>query len=320
MTIRRVLITSTVPDLQNSNRSIRTYAATGFGKLLGQDAVRECPYDVAPEIIRRDSPDLVFAIGGCGIDAAPLNEIRRSADKAASRFAIWMHDDPYEFDYADRATSVADVIFTSDAWAKPHYRYDRVHHLPLAGCERTHFREIEASNAATNLFFFCGVAYPNRVEFLRQCKPVLDSYPVEIFGAHWPEDLPMAVNKRLSAEEMADKASRSLLTLNIGRTLNIANRRYNLPASTPGPRTFEVALSGSAQVYFADGLEIGDYFDIESEIVLFDSVSDLRRILDHARDDPNYYLKIARAAQTRALCDHTYFRRAETVISHASEI
>jgi spore maturation protein CgeB len=320
MAIERVLITSTIPDLLNSNLSIRIYAATGFTNLLGDEAVSQCPYEVAPEIIKKHKPDLVVAIGGCGIDAAPLNEMRRAVDSVGARLALWMHDDPYEFDYADRALSVADIIFTCDAWAKRHYRFNQVHHLPMAGCERTHLRQIHSYDAINVLLFFCGIGYPNRVEFLRQCKSTLDQYPVEIYGNHWPDDLTMAANKRLTPEETADKVNHSLLTLNIGRTLNIANRRYNLPASTPGPRTFEVALSGSAQIYFVDGLEIGDYFDPNSEILLIDSVSDLRKILLHAREEPEHYLKIAQSAQDRALRDHTYQRRAETIILHASEI
>ncbi len=320
MSVKRVLVTSTVPDRLNSNVAIRSYAATGFAELLGEDAVLCSAYEIAPDVIRREAPDLVFAIGGCGVDGASLNEMRRAADASGARFALWMHDDPYEFDYADRATAVADIIFTCDAWARLHYRFDHVHHLPMAGCPETHFREIKDSDPATVLMFFCGVGYPNRVDFLRQCKPVLESYPVEVYGAHWPSDLTMAVNKRLTAEEMADKARQSLLTLNIGRTLNIANKRYNLPPSTPGPRTFEVALSGSAQIYFVDGLEIAEYFDVSSEIVLFDSVADLRRILERAREEPEVYLNVARAAQQRALRDHTYQRRAETVIALASTI
>jgi spore maturation protein CgeB len=320
MRVDRVLVTSTVPDALNTNKAIRKYVATGFVDVLGQDAVLQSAYEAAPQVIGDNTPDLVLAVGGCGVDAASLNEIRRAADRAGARLALWVHDDPYEFDYADRATAVADIIFTSDAWAKVHYRFDRVHHLPLAGCKRTHFREIREDDPISVLLFFCGVGYPNRVAFLRQCKPVLEVYPVEIYGAHWPHDLPMAVNRRLTVDEMADKARNALLTLNIGRTLNIANRRYNLPASTPGPRTFEVALSGSAQVHFVDGLEIADYFDPDSEIVLFDAVSDLRRILEHAREEPEHYARIARAAQARALRDHTYSRRAETVIARVSDL
>lgn len=318
MTIRSVLITSTVPDRVNSNAAIRHYMVQGFVEILGEEAVFHCPYEVAPHSVRRLEPDLVFAIGGFGIDVASLLDLRRAADAVGAQLAVWAHDDPYEFDYANKATAVADVIFTCDAWAMQHYDFDRVYHLPMAGCPKTHFREItDASRLRTSLFF-CGVGYPNRVELLRQCKSVLTSHEAEIYGAHWPPDLSMACNTRLTPAEMADKAQRSLLTLNVGRTLNIANQRFNLPPSTPGPRTFEVAMSGSAQLYFVDGLEIMDYFTPQKEIILFDSADELRDVIVEALDNPDKYLKIARAAQTRALEDHAYRNRAASVVQKLS--
>ena len=38
--------------------------------------------------------------------------------------------------------------------------------------------------------------------------------------------------------------------MNIGRDLDIVNNRFNIIAETPGPRTFDMALSGAPQLMF----------------------------------------------------------------------
>lgn len=314
MVTRRLLVTNTVPDYLNANAAIRKYTATGFADILGEENVLEKPFDSAVKAILDNKPDLVFAVGGVGIDEADLWPLRRAADKVGAVLGFWLHDDPYEFDYAFRAEAIADIVFTNDAWASHHYRTTNVHHLPMAGCPRTHLREILPPEQRHISLFFCGIGYPNRVGLLRQARELLSRHTTVVTGAHWPQDLPFARNQRLTPTEMADSAQRAMITLNIGRDLDIANARYKLPPSTPGPRTFEVALSGSAQIYFVQGLEITDYFDPDSEIILFDSVSDIEAILARTHEEPTYFTSVGRAAQQRALKEHCYKHRARTVL------
>lgn len=96
--------------------------------------------------------------------------------------------------------------------------------------------------------------------------------------------------------------------------MNIANRRYQLPQATPGPRTFEVALSGSPQLYFINGLEIGDHFTLDAEILPFDSVTDIARAIERTVDEPQEIYAIAQRAQIRALAEHTYVHRARSIL------
>lgn len=316
MTTHRLLVTSTVPDSLNNNACIRKYAALGFAEVLGDENVIERSFDSATAAILDFKPDVIFAVGGVGIDEADLRHFRRAADKAGATLAFWLHDDPYEFDYAFRAEAVADIIFTNDSWALHHYNVKNVHHLPMAGCPHAHLRNILPSERRRHIsVFFCGVGYPNRVDLLRRASDLLARHSTVVTGAHWPDDLPFAGNERLTPTEMADHAQQSLMTLNIGRDLDIANARYQLPPSTPGPRTFEVALSGSAQIYFVHGFEISRYFDPESEIILFDSVADLAALLERSYDEPAYFIAIAEAAQRRALNEHCYRHRASTVLA-----
>lgn len=315
MSQTHVLVTSTFADRLNTNSSIREYLFQAFARVLGDSHVACCHLELATRQIKQLRPKLVVAVGSLASDTSDLRQLRRSADATSSVLAYWLHDDPYEFDYAFKAELTADIIFSSDAWSASHYRHEQVHHLPLGGAPETYHRPLAPVRTRDIGLFFCGVAYPNRIDLLRRADDMLSRFPVAILGSGWPAELRCAQNRRLTSSQMADYAQRSRLTLNVGRELSIANRRYALPSSTPGPRTFEIALSGSAQLYFVSSLEITDYFEPGTEMILMDSLRDLEQAMEQAYDDPDAIEQIATRAQERALKDHTYDTRARKIIS-----
>lgn len=315
---KSVLITSTFKDKINTNVGIRSYLADGMSELLGEAAVVVRPLELASDAILQYRPQLIVAVGSLVPDNSDMLAIRHSADAIGARVALWLHDDPYEIDYSFKADPLADIVFSNDLWSVSHYRHRNVHHLPLGASPKVHYRHLMPMNERTTDVFFCGVAYENRIDLVRRADRMLSQYSVEILGEGWPRDLRCAENRRLSPEEMADHASAAHLTLNIGRDLDIANLKYGLPASTPGPRTFEVALSGSAQLYAVSGLEICDYFEADKEILLIDSVSDIKDALERARDEPESIFAIAESAQRRALTEHTYVARARRMLEICS--
>jgi spore maturation protein CgeB len=309
-----VLVTSTITDGLNVNPAIRRHLVEGFSEHLGQGAVAEVPLELAVGRIERLRPKLVVAVGSLVPDASGLNRLRRATDAVGAELAFWLTEDPYEFDYAFKAEILADIVFSNDSWAVHHYRHPRVHHLPLAASATHHFRPVRPELSRDIAVFFCGVAYPNRIALIRQADELLSQHPVAILGCDWPGDLRCATNRRLTPAEMADHAASAWLTLNIGRDLDIANRRFALPQATPGPRTLEVALSGSTQLFFTTGLEICDLFEPGSEILLVDGPRDIARAIERTRDEPAAILRIAKQAQDRALRDHTYGQRAGRIL------
>ncbi len=298
---------------------IRNYADQGFKELLPPDAVLAVPFESAIASIRQFKPDVVLIIGGLGLDDIQYQPVRAACDRENARLAFWLHDDPYEFDYAYKIEALADVIFTNDSWTLHHYKAKSVFHVPLGADAKTHFREILPAHQRNIGAFFCGVGYPNRVKILMQAKTVLARSNTCVLGDNWPSTLTFAKNQRLTGAEMADYSQRSMITINIGRDMDIANRRFRLPASTPGPRTFETALSGSAQLYFANGLEISDYLEPGKEILLFDGADALNYHMNLINSNPEILIEVARAAQQRALKDHTYKNRAALILNHLQE-
>ena len=314
-----VLICGAFPDQLNSNLAIKHAIADGFREKLGAERVHECPFETAALTVGRLRPDFVLLVGSCLQDFIRYKPVRAACDAADARLVFWLHDDPYELDYSFRAAEVADVIFTNDAWSARHYEHPRVYHLPLAADPKVDLRPFN-ENRYIDLFF-CGVAFGNRIDFMRDLHPYLTpKHRVSIHGERWPEDLPYCRNQRLDAKGFADLCSVSLATLNIGRHFDLANNRYQLPATTPGPRTFQTAMAGTVQLFFLESLEIFDYFEPEKEILVFDQPKEIVPLLDRLASDPAYTRKIAEAAQRRALAEHTYAHRAEEILRRLAEI
>jgi spore maturation protein CgeB len=317
MSQMRVLVTGASPDNDNRNTILRSYVAEGFRQELGEDAVTHVPLEIALATVQRHRPDLIVCFGSCMPDDADYLELRQYCDRSGAILAFWLHDDPYEFDFSYRIRGIADIVFSNDRWATQHYNHPHAYHLPLAASQAAHWRPINPSKDIG--IFFCGVAFANRIRLVKDLKPVLQKFDTRILGDQWPEaELPFARNRRLSNDDLSRQYSRALVTLNMGRDYHYANDRYKLDPSTPGPRTFEAAMSGTTQMYFVESLEIEDYYVPDKEIVLYNSVAEFERKLRMLMDDLHACVGIAAAAQQRTLADHTYRNRAASILDAAS--
>jgi spore maturation protein CgeB len=309
-----VLVIGASPDELNINASQREFVARAFSAILGSARVQSTSLELAPDAVAKFAPNLALVFGSCYPDVCDYAALKQAAENAGAHLAFWLHDDPYEFDCQFKVTELADTIFTNDSWALEHYRFDRVFHLPMAACPHAHYRDLKRYPQKPLDLFFAGAAFPNRIRMLRSLEATLTRYQCCIRGSLWPEDLPICVNEWIPNVELPEYFARSLVVLNLGRDFDLANERFHLPASTPGPRTFEAALAGCVQLYFVTGLEIENYFEPDKEILLFDDPREVPEIIDSLLGDPDRALAIATAAQKRALRDHTYAARARRIL------
>lgn len=308
----RVIVSGSFPDRMNINLVLRGYLAEGLRECLGAEAVLNVPLDTLPGAVHLHQPELVLCFGSCPPEVTNYAPLRDACDATGSHLAIWLHDDPYEFDLNFSATDVADTIFSNDRWATVHYDHPRAFHLPLAANRQAHYRDwVDAKDMDV---FFCGVAFGNRIALLKDMAPVLANYRTAIYGDGWPEKLPGVINRRIPNSELADRCARAWVTLYMGRNLHFANRRYQLDPSTPGPRFFEAAMSGTVQLVFAESLEVLDYFQPEEGILLYDDRKGFGRHLERLREEPTFARKVARAGQDRAIREHTYAVRASKLL------
>jgi spore maturation protein CgeB len=312
MSAFKVLVSSASPDRVNHNAVLRNYVARGFSDVVGGEKVMYCSLDLAETAVQHFKPDLVLVFGSCMPDSSDYNALRQYCTRSAATLAFWLHDDPYEFDFNYKLYQYADVIFSNDRWAVTHYDHPRVFHLPLAADPNAHFKPL--NRTIERDVFFCGVGFENRRLLLADCKEIFKDRSVEIYGAEWPDNLDFCANKRLDNIVLPDFYSSSLVTLNIGRRFNLANNRYQLDPSTPGPRTFEAALSGAVQCMFVEGLEITEYFMPDKEIFLFDSPSALKAIIEKLIEIPEVHRSVSQASQQKAMQHHTYKHRVMRIL------
>lgn len=299
---------------RNPNPLLPSHLKEGFSAVVGSDNVRVAGADIDAVEIASFRPDLLLLFGSIECNGVDYFRIACAGRRAGSHIAVWLHDDPYEFDFSFRAVEIADTIFTNDRWALEHYDHPKVFHLPLAASPTFHFRKIVPLAKRQYDLFFCGVAFRNRIQMIRDVGYRLNSYSTLICGSEWPPDTYPARNWRIAPKELPDYYASSRIALNLGRDFDLANERYLLPASTPGPRTFEAAMAGAPQLYFVTSLEITNCFEPGTEILLFDHPAEILDTLKAVDDNPNILLSVAAAAQQRAMRDHTYAVRARTIL------
>ena len=316
----RVIITGGTPDWVNRNVLLRKYVADGFSGVLGGDHVVNLPLEVVSTRVRNWMPGLVVVLGSCLPDFCDYSELRYTCDQVGAIMAFWVHDDPYEFDSNAKIVRIADHIFSNDKWASEHYNRENVWHLPMAASPkmRRHLDEvaIETGGAKQRDVFFCGVGFQNRKRILKDLSGILKKVHTEVFGDEWETALPFCRNQRIPSDKVCGYYASSRIVLNLGRDFNYANSRYQLTPSTPGPRTFEAAISGACQMMFADSLEIMDYFEIDKEIVLFNNPDEFEVKLMDLLNDPEKRKRIGDSAQLRCLKEHTYAARARQILIH----
>lgn len=311
--IKSILITGASPDKVNNNAIMRSYVEEGAISILGKENVKNVPLEYADQYQYSFPFDLVLVFGSCMPDQCNYDSLRIACDKTNAILAFWLHDDPYEQDFSYKLIDKADFIFSNDKWATRFYEHNYSYHLPMAASKSAHFREIK-KNWIYDMFF-CGVGFHNRIQFFRDALKYLENFKISVKGSNWPEDIPFTINERVSNSLLPDLLNKSKFTFNLGRHLDLGNQRFSLPASTPGPRTFETAMSGTVQLYYVESLEIIEYFTPNKEIILFDSIKELESTVDKLIDNEIGLYEIAKNAQDRAIKDHTYEVRLKKMLS-----
>ncbi len=144
---------------------------------------------------------------------------------------------------------------------------------------------------------FVGQCYGNRpavVEALRKA-----GIRVEAFGPGWP-------NGALSTEEMVKMYSRSRINLGFG---GVAGHRETFCLKG---RDFEVPMSGGLYVT-EHHEELLPFFEVGKEIVTYTGFDELLATIRRLLSSPAEAEAIRRAGRARALRDHTWEMRFETV-------
>jgi glycosyltransferase involved in cell wall biosynthesis/spore maturation protein CgeB len=282
-------------------------------------SVTRADYLTAIEQARANRCDLLLAFDGEELDRAIVERLAAICGTSVA----WVTEDPYEQSANVANSDLFDLLFTNDSGSVAAYG-GKGRHLPFAADPRLHFREVpEDEDGGHYMYdlFFAGTAWPNRVNFLRELQQSLQGINLKLalpHNAHIPTpDLDLdasAYQWRTPNSEFARLANRSRAVLTLHRAFSSSD---NDPvAKTPGPRLFEVALSGGVQ--FIDlsipDIEVARYFEEDAEFVGFRSAQECIEKLRFYLAAPAARLAIARAAQRRAQGEHLYANRVAALL------
>lgn len=312
MSIDSVAISSPLQDCVNTNSELSRIVAEGFSSFV--PTVSIVPITILYAHILKFRPSVVILLGSVIPNAASLYTIRKACDTTKTILCCWLYDEPYEFDFQYRTMGIADYLFINDRWATYASRHPKAFYLPLAASPTMHYREFKDYDEREIDCFYCGVAFQNRKNIFLKAKNVLAKYKTTIYGEGWPEDMPFAINQRITTNQLMDAYADSKINFYITRRFNLANHRFDLAPTYGAPRLFEAAMAGVAQLLFVDSLEVMDFFEPGKEILLFDSIDDIANILEKLVFDHTEIEQIAKNAQQRALKEHTYSARAQRIL------
>ena len=310
-----MLIVSGSPDAINTNAYLRTYLADGFRSARPDFEVRAVCFEAGAAVARDWKPSLAVVFGSILPDLCDFGPLAETSVRNRCPLVFWLHDDPYEFDANYRMFDIADAIFTNDKSALIHYPPNlKVFHLPMAACEFAHRRT--PNERSLPHWFFCGYAFDNRKRFVEKAIELLPHATATVVGPGWKTlPLPQTTDINIPNVILPDYYMNAWAVLSIGRDLDLANQIRMIKASSPGPRIFEAAMASAAQVCVADGVEITDYFNPGSEILLADDPQEFAEIVTGLMRNQAMSLSIGNAARERARSEHTYRHRALTILS-----
>ncbi len=144
---------------------------------------------------------------------------------------------------------------------------------------------------------FIGAKYGIRERLVKEIKKA--GIPITAFGTGWE-------NGRLPTEETPTLFAQSKIVLGVG-TIGYSDDFYSLKM-----RDFDGPMSGSCYVT-GDNPDLYELYIPEKELVLYKSVHDCITKIKWLLNNEDEREKIAQAGRARALADHTWQKRFETV-------
>lgn len=259
-------------------------------------------------IARRRRPALFLTIFGFFHGPGLLEGLRRLGIPTA----CWWLNDPFQFERSAAQAPLYDFYFTNAAGCLAAYKglgmkdvfclpvgIDPAVHRPLEGLEKRY-----------------------RVSFAGDWKEVREAiltevaaeFPLALFGP-WKKKLPRGSPLRrnlrngrfFTPAQMVEIFCRSEAVLNI-------HTWFGRHTSGVNPRLFEACGCGVLQLCDRKE-EIASYYEEDREIVLYDTVAELKEKLRHFLASPGEAALIGARAAARTRQEHTYKNRLERMLA-----
>ena len=261
------------------------------------------------------SPHIVLCLAQAPVQEKALRELRHRGIVTA----FWFVENYRHLQYWQAVAPLYDFFFTiqeGDFFTKLRDIGVRNCAYIPTGCDPDLHRKLELTVEEQALYgsdiSFAGAGYYNR----RQMFEGLVDYDFKIWGTHWHGSLalrPFVQNDGapFTTDEMVKIINASKISLNLH-----SSARHD--ATDPegdfvNPRLFEVAACGGFQlVDMRDALP--RFFEPEREVATFRNLRELREKIDFYLAHESDRLAMAERARTRALKEHTYEHRMQTML------
>ena len=258
----------------NPNSYLTLAVLDAAKQLFGDDNVVLADNRSLVPIAASGKHDVLICIDGQRLQEGLLRRVRRSFRTVI----LWLFEDPFMLDYNIQNMDLFDYIFTNDPACVDAYG-GKGHYLPLAASNRFHFRAVKNDAELDYDIFFAGTMWPNRIQSLRHIMNAFPDArlklvcPTNEYLPPLPSDLArLAIQWPISHESFIDFANASRVTITMFR--DYASHGDVGQATAPGPRLYELGLSGTAQV-----VECGDAMDDKH----FDAVRGVDVVRDSTR-------------------------------------
>ena len=231
----------------NPNSYLTLAVMDAARQVFGTDVVLADNRTLAP-LAAAGLHDVLICLDGQRLHEGLLRRVRH----AFPTMVLWLFEDPFMLQYNLRNVALFDFVLTNDPGCAAAYG-SKGHYMPLAASPRFHHRDIRPDAELEYDIFFAGTMWPNRVRSLRR---ILTAFPEARLKLVCPtnEYLPplpgdmarLAIPWPVSHSSFIDFANASRVTLTMFR--EYASHGDAGHATAPGPRLFELACSGTAQV------------------------------------------------------------------------
>jgi spore maturation protein CgeB len=275
--------------------------------------------------------DVVLVLNGFAIHRQ-LGSFFLSLKRLSTRVVAWQIDDPYYIDTVFPFVEHVDLILTvDDSTIDIYSRYNKsAVYLPLGGAPTPESCNFQVPKLNLDI---CLIATPfalsRRVRLINQSAEFLARFRTLITGAssidRWPDRLSKSgvlehcvEDRFVPPEEAATIHRTSRVSLNIHKDSwghPWDRNSHRVAAMSPSERTFVLACAGAFQLVDNARPNLESFFRINEEIVTFEDVGDFQSKIQWFLTHEERRKEIARAMQARALAEHTYQHRLQTLLA-----
>lgn len=252
--------------------------------------------------LARGPADVVLVFKGAALAPAETRELK---GRFGGRWVNWFPDDPHELAVSLRLAPAYDRFFTHDSSSVERHRRAGARAEYLAfGCDPAFLRPLPARARWAVPLVFVGSRDPVRARVLGE----LEEFGLVARGPGWP-------NGPVYGDDFVRALAGAALGVNVHQHFGDAGdpARYGTGANM---RVFELAAVGTAQLADAKA-DIARHFSAGREIVLYQSVDELRERARALLADTPLRHSLALAARARALREHTWSHRLEELLTVA---